>query len=226
MRRQPTLAEILSDDTGKIRAEVADLLMDPNVQRHRPIIQQPRPQPREQRRSFNVRWILLGLGILIVVIVFRSFDKSKPRHDDLLKIMETKQASTFVVAPPVVPAPPARTEVEADKKGVVNGNNVIIRMQPNLNGSIIEEANRDDTFKVISFYDGWYEIELANQSHGYIFGAYLIPQNFDSHPYRSAVTRDMTKLLVKDEGSPIHYRVIFPDGQTTLVGKEDVQLYK
>jgi hypothetical protein len=217
MRRQPTLAEILSDDTGKIRAEVADLLMDPNVQRHQRTVQQPRPQPREQQRSFKVRWILLGLVILIVVIVLRALNASKPSRNNLSEILEAKHASFFV-------APVARTEVA--KKGIVIGNNVIIRTQPSIQGEVVEEVNPDDVLNIISFHDGWYEVELFDQSHGYIFGAYLIPQNFDAHPYRVAITKDMSKLLVKDEGSPTHYRVIFPDGQTTLIGKEDVEIYK
>ena len=79
MRRQPTLAEILSDDTGKIRAEVADLLMEPNNPRLRPA-QQARPQPRPQRRPFRIGWIIIGLAILLIVIISKAFNGSKNHY--------------------------------------------------------------------------------------------------------------------------------------------------
>jgi hypothetical protein len=226
MRRQPTLAEILSDDTGKIRAEIADLLMDPNAQSIGQTVRQPMPQPRQQPRSVKIRWIFLGLAILIIIIVLRSLNIFKPSRQDFSEILETKHAPSFVSATPAPIKPPTRTETEVLKKGAVIGNNVLIRAEPNQSGDIIQEANQDDIFNIISFHDGWYEIELPNQNHGYIFGAYLLAQNFDSHPYRAAVNKDMTKLLVKDEGSPEHYTIIFPSGQTTLIRKEDVEIYQ
>jgi hypothetical protein len=85
MRRQPTLAEILSDDTGKIRVEVADLLMEPNNQRLRPV-QQARPQPRPQRRPFSVGWIVIGLAILLVVIISKAFNGSKDHYTEITRM--------------------------------------------------------------------------------------------------------------------------------------------
>ncbi len=99
MRRQPTLAEILSDDTGKIRAEVADLLMEPNNQRLRPV-QQARPQPRPQRRPFRIGWIVIGLAILLVVIISKAFNGSKDHYTEIMGMQTMDNRSQFPVAPP------------------------------------------------------------------------------------------------------------------------------
>ncbi len=86
---------------------------------------------------------------------------------------------------------------------------------------IIRKANQDgEILKVISFRDGWYEVVLFNEGSGYVFRAYLIPQNFDVYlPYRVVVTNNQTKLLVKEEGDPTHYLAIMPDGETTWMRK-------
>lgn len=215
MRHQPTLAEILSDDTGKIRAEVADLLMEPNAQRLRPA-QQARPQPRAQRRTFGVGWIVLGLVILLVIIVLRALNASKARN------IEPNQNLTMESSPQVPVAPPA--EVKTVRTGMVIGDKVSIRSEPSLQGGIIKEVNRDEILNVISFRDGWYEVALFNQGSGYIFGAYLIPQNFDFNSYRVVMNNNKTKFLVKEEGNPTHYLAILPDGKTTWVRKEDVAI--
>ncbi len=101
---------------------------------------------------------------------------------------------------------------------MIMGDNVNVRSQPNLQGEIIRKANRDEILKVISFRDGW------NEGSGYVFGAYLIPQNFDVYPYRVVTTNNQTKLLVKEEGDPTHYLAIMPDGETTWMRKEDVAI--
>lgn len=213
MRRQPTLAEILSDDTGKIRAEVADLLMEPNNQRLRPV-QQARPQPRPQR--WPIGWIVIGLAILLIVIISKAFNGSKDHYIETARLQATENRSQFPVAPPA--------EVKAVRNGMVIGDNVNIRSQPNLQGEIIRKANQDEILKVISFRDGWYEVVLFNEGSGYVFGAYLIPQNFDLYPYRVVITNNQTKLLVKEEGNPTHYLAIMPDGETTWMRKEDVAI--
>ena len=215
MRRQPTLAEILSDDTGKIRAEVADLLMEPNNRRLRPV-QEARPQQRPQRRPFRIGWIVIGLVILLVVIVLKAFNGSRDDYSGTARMQTTENRSQFPVAPPA--------EVKAVRKGMVNGDNVNIRSQPNLQGEIIRKADRDEILEVISFRNGWYEVVLFNQSNGYVFGAYLIPQDFNFYPYRVVMTNNQTKLLVKEEGNPTHYLAIMPDGKTTWMRKEDVAI--
>ena len=215
MRRQPTLAEILSDDTGKIRAEVADLLMEPNNQRLRPV-QQARPQPRPQRRPFRIGWIVIGLAILLVVIISKAFNGSKDHYTEITGMQTMDNRSQFPVAPPA--------EVMTVRKGMVIGDNVNVRSKPNPQGEIIRKANRDEILKVISFRDGWYEVVLLNEDSGYVFGAYLIPQNFDLYPYRVVITNNQTKLLVKEEGNPTHYLAIMPDGETTWMRKEDVAI--
>jgi len=217
MRRQPTLAEILSDDTGKIREEVADLLMEPNVQRLRPA-QQVRPPARTQRRPFGIGWIVFGLVILVIVFIIRSLNSSKANYIVPTTIVATESGAKFPEAPPV--------EVKTVRTGLVIGNKVSIRTQPNLQGEIIREVNRNEILNVISFRDGWYEVTLFDQSSGYVFGAYLIPQNFNLYPYRVVIANNRDKLLVKEEGYPSQYRVILPDGQTSWIRKEDVAIYQ
>jgi uncharacterized protein YgiM (DUF1202 family) len=215
MRRQPTLAEILSDDTGKIRAEVADLLMEPNNQRLRPV-RQARPQPRPQQRPFRIGWIVIVLAILLVVIISKAFNGSKNYNMETTRMQATENSSQFPVAPPA--------KVMAVRKGMVIGDNVNVRSQPNLQGEIIRKANQDEILQVISFRNGWYEVVLLNERSGYVFGAYLIPQNFDVYPYRVVTTNNQTKLLVKEEGNLSHYLAIMPDGKTTWMRKEDVAI--
>ena len=215
MRRQPTLAEILSDDTGKIRAEVADLLMEPNNQRLRPV-QQARPQPRPQRQPFGIGWIVIGLVILMVVIALKAFNGSKDHYDEPMKMLATESRSQVPATPPA--------KVRAVQRGTVIGDDVNVRSQPNLQGEVIKKVNRDDILKVISFRNGWYEVVLSNQSTGYVYGAYLIPQDAASYPYRVVKTNNQTKLLVKEEGNSTHYLAIMPDGKTTWMRKEDVAI--
>ena len=218
MRRQPTLAEILSDDTGKIRAEVADLLMEPDNQRLRSA-QQAAVQPRVQRQPFWKGWIIIGVVILLVVIAVKAFNGSRDRHSETMKILEPDniyQRPVAQIQPPV--------KVKAVRQGTIIGDDVNIRSQPNLHGAIISKANRDEILKVISFRQGWYEIELPNQSTGYVYGAYLIPKDAESYPYQVVMTRNQNKLLVKEEGNSTHYLAIMPDGKTTWVRKEDVAI--
>ncbi len=142
MRRQPTLAEILSDDTGKIRAEVADLLMEPNNQRLRPV-QQARPQPRPQRRPFRIGWIVIGLAILLVVIISKAFNGSKDHYTEITRMQTMDNRSQFPVAP--------AAEVMSVRKGMVIGDNVNVRSKPNPQGEIIRKANRDEIFESYLF---------------------------------------------------------------------------
>lgn len=215
MRRQPTLAEILSDDTGKIRAEVADLLMEPNNQGLRPV-QQARPQPGPRRRPFRIGWIVIGLVILLVVIISKALNGSKDQYIGTTRMQATDNRSQFPVAP--------SAEFMAVRKVMVIGDNVNVRSESNPQAEIIRKANRDEILKVISFRNGWYEVMLLNEGSGYVFGAYLMPQNFDVYPYRVVVTNNQTKLLVKEEGNPTHYLAIMPDGETTWMRKEDVAI--
>jgi len=156
------------------------------------------------------------LAILLVVIISKAFNGSKDHYTEITRMQTTDNRYQFPVAPP--------SEVMAVRKGMVIGDNVNVRSKPNPQGEIIRKANRDEILKVISFRDGWYEVVLLNEDNGYVFGAYLLPQNFDVYPYRVVVTNNQTKLLVREEGDPTHYLAIMPDGETTWMRKEDVAI--
>ena len=218
MRRQPTLAEILSDDTGKIRAEVADLLMEPDNQRLRPA-PQARPPLRPQQQPLRIGWIILGVVIVLIIIVAKVFHGPKDHSKDLRGMLETNSIYQHPVAPPK-----PLVKVRAVRSGTVIGDDVNIRSGPSLQGEIVHRVHRNEILKISSFRQGWYEVELPNQSTGYVYGAYLIPQDAASSPYRVVITHNQTKLLVKEEGHSTYYLAILPDGKTTWVRKEDVAI--
>ena len=121
MARQPTLAEILADDTGRIRPEVADLLMEPPPQGPRP--QQPRPivrpqarrQPgvqQQQPRRFGAGWATLSLVIFAVMLALII---SKDREPDnkvsgLSNYQDSKENSLFAKPRKGLPLPPMAEE--------------------------------------------------------------------------------------------------------------------
>ncbi|MFA5942304.1 MAG: SH3 domain-containing protein [Candidatus Paceibacterota bacterium] len=253
MRRQPTLAEILADDTGQIRAEVADLLMEPNAGR-----MQPARQLRNDPWPLGRAWIIFGLIIGLVFLVISALGNLSPRRPDSVKTLqsspdvkprnlpesplpslplpvqpaEKEPAENRIAMNPAVPIQDSRPAVpfspaRAGKTGRVFGHSVSIRTQPSLQGEIIKDVNQDQILNILSFHNGWYQVALANQKSGYIFGAYLIPLNFDVSPYHAAVTNyDRTKLLIREAGHPFHFQVIWPDGQTTRILRNDVALYR
>ena len=211
MNRPPTLAEILSEDTGIIRPEVADLLLEPRAPRtrvaHQPI-HPPPPQARPRRHPIGRRLLVFGLIVLLLCLVLGA-------------LLEDPNA----LQPASRETPKAQQAATAARTGRVIGIGVSIRTQPGLQGEIIKEVNQDEILKVLSFHNGWYRVALSGQVSGYIFGAYLIPQDFDSSSYRAAITKDdQTKLLVIEKGDPSYFAVLWPDGQTTRVLKDDVAI--
>jgi hypothetical protein len=220
MNRQPSLAEILSEDTGEIREEIADLLLEPHAPQGRAERQPappPPPQARPWRQPLDRGLTILLLIVLVLILaesVMKYFNTSKPAAVESDEIKKSYRAE-------LLPVPKA--DVETGKTGLVIGESVSIRTQPNLQGEIIKAVNQNDLLQVISFHNGWYRVALPDHDRGYIFGAYLLPKNFDSHPYHAALAKDdQTKLLVKVDDNPVSFSVLWPDGQTTRILKENV----
>ncbi len=128
MARQPTLAEILADDTGRIRPEVADLLMEPPPPRPRPRIQQnpiPRPHPRPRPGGAPVApprypgagWIVLFL-IIVVAILALMIPRNRRLGERIVRLessQSSKEASVFVKPLEVPPSSPM-VEEEIEKE--------------------------------------------------------------------------------------------------------------
>jgi hypothetical protein len=224
MERPPSLAEILADETGRIRPEVADLLMEPNPERPRP---NPRPQPRPpvQRQPFRLRWVVIGLIVLIIYLLIPQCPK---RATPVLQNPEsTVVPERIAITPPITPPRPVEKKQEGQtiKNGRVLGDNVNIREQAGLQFPVIKMVHQNEIVTVLSFQDGWYKIRLEDQKSGYLFGAFLLPLNFDSFPYRAGVTRDQTRVLIKIEENRIYYQLISANGQSSLIKKDDVSFH-
>ncbi len=278
MARQPTLAEILSDDTGRIREEFGDLLLEPpprvRAQRRARAVRQapahPAPmhpalvlqaQAPPRRLSLGLGWLFIGLIVLFFFSFIGAYNDSSARrarfressdqevHIDpaLIEpapisapaayVSQAENAQTVWSVAPINPgnmnrqdsslrpAPPG--PVEREKIARVIGDIVRIRKEPNLDAEIIAKARQNETLKVIGFENGWYQVALPDQTTGYVFGAYAWPRNFDLYPYQVAMLKaGQDKILVKEEaGHPLHYQALWPDGQTTEVPKDDVEIY-
>jgi len=215
MSRQPTLAEILADDTGNIRAEVADLLLE-----HPAPQAQAAHQARPRRQFISRKWIVFGLIVLLFCLVFSALkDLTASQHSPAESLATGRHSNSAVDTRVVV-------DLRTGKTGQVIGDSVIIRTQPNLQGEIISVVNQKEILNVISFHNGWYKVALSGQGSGYIFGAYLLPQDFNSYPYEIVITKDnQTKLLVNKGDDPLYFTVLRPDGQTTRILKENVAIY-
>lgn len=216
MSRQPTLAEILADDTGNIRAEVADLLLE-----HPGPLAQAVHQARPRRQFIARNWIVYGLIVLLLCLVFSALkDLNRSTHSSAESLVTGRHSNPAVDTRAVA-------DLRTGKTGRVIGDSVSIRTQPNLQGEIISLVNQNEILNVISFHNGWYKVALSSQGSGYIFGAYLLPQDFNSYPYEIVITKDnQTKLLVNKEDDPLYFAVLWPDGQTTRILKEDVAIYQ
>ncbi len=269
MNRQPTLAEILSDDTGLIRPEVADLLLTPRprvLAQRRVVRQAPAVQPAPPRLPLGRVWI--GIGIIIVLagivisVIANIISRRVNAQENLANSFEPVAFEISAAPPVTVPAaapavsascsgtsqaveynvvtPVKAPEIERDsdqsgqpmlfpagKIARVLGDGVSIRTQPNLQSYILSKVKQNEIVNVISLDKGWYQVKLANQHSGYIFGAFLYPQDFDSSPYRVAIAKaDQTKMLVKDTGQTSYFQTIWPNGQIMWILKDDVAIYK
>lgn len=65
MRREPTLADLLADETGNLRPEVAEMLMRPATRR-RPPQQRRRAQPPPRPRLWPY-YVAAGIFVLILL---------------------------------------------------------------------------------------------------------------------------------------------------------------
>jgi hypothetical protein len=245
MNRQPTLAEILSDDTGRIRAEVADLLMQPQARVH------PQQRVRQpQRAHWGRRFLVANFIILLFFSAIAAFSNSRPRRPEPIEVTQQVFAPAPVQARPAAPmeqpvedgitveAKARNTEANSNpttrpwsvptwQTGQVIGDVVRVRAQPNLEAEVVSMAERGVILKVVSFNDGWYQVERDDHRPGYIFGAYLQPLDFDPAPYRVAITKaDQSKVLVKEVDQPLYFQALRPYGQTTWILKDDVEIYR
>ncbi len=257
MARQPTLAEILSDDTGRIRPEFGDMLLEPpprvQAPRRAQVARQAQAQPQPLRPPLGRGWIITGLIIFLlffIIDVFRDFQARRVEPPDIVH-------REMVIEPPLAPAayiptvyreavakdnvlinvkvtgveespnlPVTPRPVEKEKIARVIGDFVNIRTQPNLEADIIGKVKQNESLKVICFENGWYRVELVDHNTGYVFGAYVWPRNFDLYPYKIAMLKaGQEKILIKEMGHPSHYQALWPNGETTEVLKEDVEIY-
>ena len=256
MRRQPSLAEILSDDTGSIRAEIADLLMEPNPQRA-PAVHRAQPQLRPLTRG----WLNFALFVALVVLIVGAFSHPSVHRNDS---MEVKEKKAVVVMPAAAPVPvadvqawdreqriedkaqdhmqegdnamnssPVQQEQEEPPQwngniGRIIGDCVPVLTEPSYRGAVINTLRLNDTVIVCSFYDGWYRVSLPNDTAGYVFGAYLISRTVRAYPYRAVTLRDgRTQMLLKEEGYENYLRVIQPNGiQGWLISRAHVRSFR
>jgi hypothetical protein len=216
MTREQNLADLLADDTGNLRAEVADLLMGDG------------PQRGARQHRFIPRWFILGFLALTFFLVARlivSSMRNEARH-------EMRQAYQQVenVEPDGKPEPVQESQPVSKKgrfgKAKVFGYKVNIRQSPSLKAFIIGKTNQGEVFQVLSFSDGWYRILLENKQPGYIFGAYLSPIDFELSSHRVGITRDGTKLLLTPCQYQGYYQVILPNGESHYIRKSHVRIVR
>ena len=280
MQRQQTLADLLADDTGNLRPEVADLLMErPRQQRVAPIIQ------RAARREITIRgWVLALVALGFLVTIFFALPSEDERQRETAPVprqnifQADRQAANMVnltkakgfaynidvrqspspetskviharqqEASPLVSffdeherqkEPGPATEQDAIQDGNHEGNtpnlgrarvfgfNVNVRRSPSLQSPVIRKTNQSDTFPVLSFSDGWYEVLLENDKCGYIFGAYLLPMNFQIASHMVGIARDRTKLLLAPSRYQGRYQVILPSGERHYIRESDVRVLR
>lgn len=221
MRRQVTLADLLADDTGNIRPEVAGLLMEERS---------PRRVPRGRMRI--PPWFIVGLVILsILKALFSGSEKPmggikiSPPVPLSCEAVATDRSKFAAVEPKLTQADFVQDPCSLGK-GRVFGYRVNIRKQPTLDGLIIGQTNQGKLFDVLSFNNGWYQIRLDDGRIGHIFGAYLLPMDFDVAPYRVGVTRDNTKVLLTECRHQEWYRIISPNGEDGYIRKRHVSIVR
>ncbi|MBW2063311.1 MAG: SH3 domain-containing protein [Deltaproteobacteria bacterium] len=216
MRREQSLADLLADDTGNLRAEVADLLMGDG------------PQRGTRHQRFIPRWFILGLLALTFFVVAKfiaSPMKNQAGDDGTQAYQQGRTVKIDHEQEPVQEAQPVSKENRFGKAKVF-GYKVNIRQYPSLKGSIIRKTNQGDIFQVLSFSDGWYQILLENKQAAYIFGAYLLPIDFELSSHKVGVTRDGTKLLLTPSRYRCHYQVILPNGERRYIRKSHVRVIR
>lgn len=255
MNRQPTLAEILSDDTGKIRAEVADLLLEPRRLPIRPRVRVAE-QARPRRLPFGRGWIAMGLIVVVAIWGIGVLNDQRPHR---AKPGEIAGAGEYLLRPAAQPMPtiplqetaqtssnnvgtgtqaakgPQDADIQsvppapspAGKTGRVIGDAVCVRMRPNLEAGILSRVSQDDIVEIVSFENGWYQVTLADNTRGYVFGAYVLLPDAEAYPHRAASLKTGgIKILVRDAGRPNYFLAFWPDGQTTWILKEDVEVHR
>jgi len=222
MTRDINLADLLADDTGNIRPEVAGLLME-----ERPL---RRVVPWRQIRI--PAWFILGLVTLIILkAIFSGSDKLRDGIQIARPVIPSSEAaasesSASAATEPKLTQGNLVREQYYLGKGRVFGFRVNIREQPSLDGLIMGQTNQNEVFQIISFEDGWYQVLLGGRRIGYIFGAYLLPMDFSVAPYRVGVARDKTKLLLSESRHQDWYKVIFPNGEERYIRRRHVRIVR
>lgn len=255
-QRQQSLADLLADDTGNLRPEVADIVMGEMPQRR-----VNRPRRRIQLRPIPIptREIILIGSLILAFFIGRIFNSSikdtkvgekkeiqeqiqehvqnqiqtqnhvqiknkvKEQINEQVRIQDHYQGRPTMQRE-AVQTPWQERRNSGLGKGNVFGYNVNIRQAPSLKSPIIAKANQNETFKVLSFSDGWYQVLLGNNSRGYIFGAYLLPMDFNVSQYKVGVGENGRKLLLTQSRNGGWYQEVLPNGQRRDIQKGSVRI--
>ncbi len=231
MTRQRTLAEILADDTGNIRPEVADLLMEPDQPRGQiqpvqsrfhhaaQVIDRPVPNqwPPIQGQPLSSGLIAFGLAILTVLItlvVRQDLNSSAQAHHEVKAAVSGATVQPLVKTEKVEDSIPAKqnlnTQVTYPAMVLREGFN--IREKPSAQGETIKRVEEGEILNVLSFKDGWYKVVL-DERIGYIFGVYIL------------LPRDSEFLQQQSDYSPSQWQTLQQPQrhfETEVNGNQDV----
>jgi hypothetical protein len=111
-------------------------------------------------------------------------------------------------------------------KARVFGFNVNIRRFPSLNSPIVRQTNQGESFYVLSFSHGWYEVVIGKGKVAFIFGAYLLPMDFKIPSHWIGLAKDRTKLLLAEDYRSDWFQIIMPNGKKRYIRKKNVQVVK
>jgi hypothetical protein len=253
VQREPSLAELLADDTGNFRPEMVDLFT----------IDQP--QPAYRRRRSVMPWLIACIiSILLIFIIkalldkddkerYRAHSKIKSNMESRLSTSPSNHSKAFpensIGAIKVNNKRLLRNTMEdkrhfpANNKGnslnnryhqvkkhlgtaVVFGFNVNIRQFPRLSSPIFRQTNQGENFQVLSFSNGWYEVVMGENQAAFIFGAYLLPVDFKLSSHWVGLTMDRTKVLLAEDYRSEWFQIILPDGKKHYIRKKEVKVVK
>jgi len=106
----------------------------------------------------------------------------------------------------------------------VFGYDVNIRESPRTDSIVVRQVSQGEIFQVISYSDGWYEIKAEKIESGFIFGAYLLPIDFN-HPFLwNGLSKDNKKLLLTKAHRPSTFKILTPDGTNKFIDKSHVKI--
>jgi len=247
---EPSLAELLADDMGNLRADAVEAILgDPPRRVNRP-------------RRWAIRCLFSASALILLIIIIRALssevDKGRyvattqkqpkvpsadqiviNRSKDKRLLKKTNESQATFSFGSLEDA--TRLSVKNKKnplnsrplqimkhlgKAKVFGYDVNIRRFPRVGSPIVRQTNQGEVFLVYSFSGGWYEIALGEDQAAFIFGAYLLPLDFKLSSHWVGIAKDRTKLLLTKDDRRGWYQVILPDGTIRYVRKNDVQVVK